>query len=232
MYFMHIIPALLNTSQDEFSAQLTNLSKYFHHFQIDIADGVFVPNTTIPVDEIRSAFSACLPARQVHGSSLGNIFFDFHLMVNDYEAEIKKLQSLSQQIKIKTIFIHLSLLPDYERLTMNYESFSIGLVLNPEDTVESLAKTYDLTKLEHIQIMSVNPGFQGAPFIPETLKKVEHLRLKYYRNKIYLDGGINEKTLPTIMEQKYKPDVLCIGSYLTKTENLKERALHLEQLVC
>lgn len=223
MYFMYIIPALLNTSQDEFSTQLTNLSKYFNHFQIDIADGVFVPNTTIQVDEIRSALS-------VHGSSLGNIFCDFHLMVNDYEAEIKKLQSLSQQIKTESIFIHLSLLPDYERLTMNYESFSFGLVLNPEDTVESLAKSYDLTKLKHIQIMSVNPGFQGAPFIPETLKKVEHLRLKYYRNKIYLDGGINEKTLPTIMEQKYKPDVLCIGSYLTKAENLGERVLHLQSI--
>lgn len=220
MYFMHIIPALLNTSQDEFSAQLTNLSKYFHHFQIDIADGVFVRNTTIQVDEIRSSFS-------VHGSSLGNIFFDFHLMGNDYEAEIKKLQSLSQQIKIKTIFIHLSLLPDYERLTMNYEPFSFGLVLNPEDTVESLAKTYDLTKLKHIQIMSVNPGFQGAPFIPETLKKVEHLRLKYYRNKIYLDGGINEKTLPAIMQQKYEPDVLCIGSYLTKAGDIQKKVQYL-----
>ena len=70
--------------------------------------------------------------------------------------------------------------------------------------------------------MSVNPGKQGSPFIPETLKKIEQLRLLGYRSKIFLDGGVNDQTLPLILNQKYLPDVLCPGSFLTRAKDLEK----------
>ena len=69
--------------------------------------------------------------------------------------------------------------------------------------------------------MSVTPGVQGNPFLPNTLKKIEQLRILGYRFKIFLDGAVNDKTLPFINEQKFKPDVICPGSYLTKTDQLQ-----------
>jgi pentose-5-phosphate-3-epimerase len=81
--------------------------------------------------------------------------------------------------------------------------------------------------------MSVNPGRQGQPFLLETLKKIEQLRLLGYRNKIFLDGGINEKTIPEILAQKFLPDVLCPGSFLTKADekDLSKRVDYLFNII-
>jgi pentose-5-phosphate-3-epimerase len=106
--------------------------------------------------------------------------------------------------------------PPQELFENNTENFSIGLVLDPEDTISDLRLKYNLNSISCIQIMSVVPGFQGKPFIKEVLQKIEQLKSDNYRGEIFIDGGINEETLPLILEQKEHPDHLCVGSYLAK----------------
>jgi pentose-5-phosphate-3-epimerase len=79
--------------------------------------------------------------------------------------------------------------------------------------------------------MSVTPGVQGNPFFPETLVKIEQLRLLGYRNKIFLDGAVNDKTLLIINKLKYKPDVICPGSFLTKAKDLEKNVEYLNKLI-
>lgn len=212
---MQIIPALLEKNPESLFFQIRRLSAYFNLFQIDIADGIFVPNITVQIDNILSQISYVkhLPS---------NIELDFHLMVKDYISEVKNLMKLKKIVNIKNIFIHYSLRPNYSLLTTNYPQFSFGLVLNPDDSVDELYKLYNFKTIRSVQIMSINPGFQGSAFLPETLKKIERLRSKNYRNKIYLDGAINQDTLPTILSLKQRPDCLCIGSYLTQSPSLKK----------
>lgn len=207
---MQIIPTLLNLSISELGEQLTLFSPYFNRFQIDIADGSFVPNKTVSLEDLTGYFAK---------SPADNISFDFHMMVKDCIGEVKKLKKLRRKIKIKNIFFHLSACHNYHCLTANHPFFSIGLVLDPGDQVDSLIKKHGLTKIPFIQIMSVTPGFQGSPFLPETLNKIQQLRKLNYRSEIFIDGGVGEKTLPIIFSQKYKPDFLCIGSYLTKEKD-------------
>jgi len=223
--YMQIVPAPLEKNASSLVAQIERLSPYFQTFQVDIADGIFVPNKTVQIDEIASYLT---DNRQPITEKLT---FDFHLMVKDYVKDIEKLKKLRNLLKIRNVFIHFSLSPNYPLLATNYPQFSFGLVLNPEDSVEQLAINFQLSTIHCIQIMSVSPGFQGSPFIPETLKKVEQLRLKDYRNKIYLDGAINQDTIPLILSLKNQPDYLCIGSFLTKAENLKERVDYLKEKV-
>ena len=64
-----------------------------------------------------------------------------------------------------------------------------------------------------IQLMTVYPGQQGAPFVPEVLDKITVLRKKGYSGKITLDGAMNDTTLPIILSKKYLPDAICPGSY-------------------
>jgi pentose-5-phosphate-3-epimerase len=78
--------------------------------------------------------------------------------------------------------------------------------------------------------MSVVPGVQGNPFLPNTLKKIEQLRVLGYRNKIFLDGAVNDKTIPFINKQKFKPDVVCPGSFLTKAKDLEKNVKYLDKL--
>ncbi|MBI3366061.1 hypothetical protein HY041_00335, partial [Candidatus Roizmanbacteria bacterium] len=148
----------------------------------------------------------------------------------DYKKEIDKLERLKNYINIKTVLIHTSLFLNYSLLPKTYPQFSFGLVLNPEDSVKTIKLNYEFEKIPLIQIMSVHPGAQGNPFIAESLKKVEQLRRANYRNKIALDGAINDKTIPLILKYKFLPDILCPGSFLTKADKLNKRVNYLENL--
>lgn len=68
--------------------------------------------------------------------------------------------------------------------------------------------------------MTVHPGAQGTPFIPEMLTKINELRENGFMGDIILDGGINNETLPLILKNKHLPTAVCPGSYLHEdTEN-------------
>ena len=151
-------------------------------------------------------------------------------MVSDFEKDIFKLNQLKKLINIKNIFIHFSAIKNFKLKIENLSSLPIGLTLNPEDQVDDLVNRYNLKQIQVMQIMSVVPGVQGNPFLPDTLKKIEQLRLLGYKNKIFLDGAVNDKTLPIINRLKYKPDVICPGSYLTKAKDLKKNVNYLNKL--
>ncbi|MFW5703534.1 MAG: hypothetical protein ACOCXQ_01755 [Patescibacteria group bacterium] len=223
---MEILPALLTLHVTDLFQQIHKCSRFYNYFQIDIADGQFVPNTTVSLDEIGTYLY------EENGASIyHSLVFDFHLMVNDFEPDLHRLVNLQQRIPIKTALIHVQRKPDIYRLHKEFPMFGIGLVLNPEDEVSELVKNYDIASIPAIQIMSVNPGKQGNPFIPEVLSKVEQLRKHNYRNEIMIDGGVNDKTLPLIISQNEVPDYAGIGSFISKAENLESRVREIDELI-
>lgn len=217
---MQVMPAILVHSIRDFSQQINKLSDYFQYFQIDIADRIFVPNRTIQITDIVKS------ARQWNDKT--NLSFDFHLMVKDYEKEIKRLEKLKNLTTIKNILIHYSVNPNFQFIISNFPFFSFGLVLDPQDKAKTIIQKYDLAKIPCIQIMSVNPGFQSSPFLKENLKKIEELRLLGYKGTILIDGAINNQTLPLILAKKYKPDILAVGSFLSKAKKLEDRVQYLK----
>jgi len=218
---MQIFPSILESKAEDYIYTINKLLPYYKYFQIDIADGIYVNNKTASLDEFIKLITN-------HQPPTTNLTFDFHLMVKNYKDEIKKLEKSKDVLTIKNIFIHYDLFPPQPLLT-NYQSlFNIGLVLNPQDQIDDLTSHYALNTIRSLQIMSVVPGAQGKPFIPETLNKIEQLRLLGYRSKIFLDGAVNDKTLPEIISKKYQPDVICPGSFLTKTNDLKNRVKYLK----
>jgi len=222
---MQTVPSILEKNSQDLFFQIDRLSKYFPRFQIDIADSIFVPNKTVQIEEIITFMEG-----SVKTDPYKNLSFDFHLMVKDYEKEIGKLERLRNLLKINYIFIHFSAIINYRLAISNFFSIPIGLTLNPQDQVDNLTSYYPLNTIPYLQIMSVNPGFQGSPFLPETLTKVERLRQLGYRKEIFLDGAVNEKTIPIILSKKYQPDFICPGSYLTKTKTLEENVEYLNKL--
>lgn len=216
---MRIIPAILEKTDDQFINQLHTLIPYFTHFHIDIVDGQFVPNKTVQIEDLNNL--------QLRTFDLGLLTFDFHLMVDDPGQEVDKLNQLAaKKIKITIVFIHLKTFKDLKLVNFKSE-FQLGIVLNPEDEVDAnwaIIKSFPV-----IQIMSVRPGFQGAVFLPNTLKKIDALRDRGFGEKIYLDGGINDQTLPLIIKNQPLPDVLCIGSYLK--QNPREKFKFMNDLI-
>ncbi len=220
---MKTIPSILEKDASSLFYQINKLSSYFPRFQIDIADGIFVPNKTVQIEEIKDSLNKdCLYK--------DSLLFDFHLMVKDFKKEIEKLEKLRNLLTIKNIFIHYSVLPKPYPLNPNPYSLPIGLTLNPQDQISDLTNHYPLSSIPFLQIMSVVPGVQGNPFLQDTLIKIEQLRHFGYKSKIFLDGAVNEKTIPIILSKKYQPDFICPGSYLTKTKTLEKNVKYLNKL--
>ena len=209
---MRIIPTILEKNKKNFEYQLQRLKLYFNHFHVDIADQIFVNNKTINIKEMASS---------INKTNNNNLIFDFHLMVKDYEDNVKEISKISKIIKIKRVFIHLSANPDIQKLKKIYPEFSFGIVLSPEDRVKTIEQKIDLKDIDSILIMTVYPGFQGSSFLQDMLIKVEQAKNTYVNKTILIDGGVNSKTLSDIVSKRYGPDILCVGSYLTKSDNVK-----------
>lgn len=217
---MDIYPSILETNIDDFITTFNKLSALFNHFQIDIADGLLVPNKTIQIEDI---------VKQVTSNKIQvtNKLFEFHMMVNDYQKEIEKLDKLKNILNILSILIHLkSLIPPNPP---NSPNFPFGIVLNPEDDVVSNFET--ISHFPTVQLMTVHPGKQGSPFFPDQLEKINQLREADYKGKIILDGGINDQTLPIILKNKYLPDAICPGSYFTKASDPASNLAKLNSLI-
>lgn len=223
---MLVTPSILTNTAAGAFRQIDRLLPYFKCFQIDIADGVFVPNTTVSIPELAEFIK-----HHKLSEKYNEYTFDFHLMVTNYVEHLEFLEYISNLIPIGVVMIHSKLKPDPAQLKSLFPQFIIGLVINPEETVQEFTSYYNLSEIPFIQIMSVNPGFQGATFIPESLNKIEQLRKTGYRFKIYLDGGINDKTLPVILSQTFAPDIIGPGSYISKAEDIEARVHELNTLI-
>ena len=222
---MRIIPSLVEPTAKDLFGRIAFLSPYYTQFQVDIEDGVFIKNTTLSIDDF-AAF-----VQQNHAALSPTLVYDFHLMVQEYEASMQVITTLKTLIHIDTILVHTKLHPDYVQLQHKYAPFRIGLVINPEEDVADIVAAYDVQTVPIIQLMTIHPGPQGQPFIPEALNKIEQLTKAGFGGQIYIDGAVNEQTVPQMVTFPHPPDVLCPGSYLAKApaSDLVRRVAYLKQ---
>jgi ribulose-phosphate 3-epimerase len=167
---------------------------------VDVMDGHFVPNITIgPLVVYALAKKKTLP-------------LDVHLMIThpeNYIAEFAKAGADTISVHVETsTHLHRNL------QLIRSSGAKAGVVLNPHTPIDSIKHVLPL--LDLVLLMSVNPGFGGQAFIPEVLPKCEELAaLRKKTNSNFLievDGGVNEKTAPQLIQAGV--DVLVAGSYI------------------
>ncbi|RAP29764.1 ribulose-phosphate 3-epimerase [Candidatus Marinamargulisbacteria bacterium SCGC AG-414-C22] len=107
-----------------------------------------------------------------------------------------------------------------------------GIALNPATDIHFLE--HILTELDFILIMSVNPGFGGQSFIPESLDKIKKVKTLLNKNNINIpiqvDGGVNLNNIQEISAAG--ADIFVMGSALFKSQNYHttiQKALQLIQ---
>ena len=105
-----------------------------------------------------------------------------------------------------------------------------GVALNPHTPVESLKEVLD--DLDMVLIMSVNPGFGGQKFIPNTLNKIRALRHmineRGIATKIEIDGGVTLENATAIV--KAGADVLVAGNTVFKSRDPKDTIAQLKKI--
>ncbi|OGH77708.1 MAG: hypothetical protein A3G08_01015 [Candidatus Magasanikbacteria bacterium RIFCSPLOWO2_12_FULL_47_9b] len=198
-----IIPSLLVQSEQEFLKQYRGLKKSVSQIQLDIADGVFVPNATWGNPEVIK--------KKV------DMRVELHLMVKEPLNELKKWQSVEQVVRI---LVHYECMDNLKDIfpTLHAYGWDISIVLNPDTPIAALDPY--LPEIKGVMFMGVYPGFQGQKFISETINRVRQFKEKKTNHVVELDGGVNMETLPDIV--KSGVDVICPGSAIFGNERSPE----------
>ena len=213
-----IAPSILSADYANFESELKKLeatgAEYVH---IDIMDGHFVPNIS---------FGAGVVASMRPHSRL---VFDCHLMVSNPEHHIEDFARAGADI----ISIHAEATPHIHGALQKIRAAGVkaSVVINPGTPVEAVKNVLNL--VDQVLVMTVNPGFGGQAFLPETMDKVRELVVLREVNQldfdIEVDGGIDDETIGIAKEAG--ANVFVAGSYVFKgdvahkVQTLKE-ALH------
>ena len=213
-----IAPSILSADYANFESELKKLeatgAEYAH---IDIMDGHFVPNIS---------FGAGVVASMRPHSRL---VFDCHLMVSNPEHHIEDFARAGADI----ISIHAEATPHIHGALQKIRTAGVkaSVVINPGTPVEAVKNVLNL--VDQVLVMTVNPGFGGQAFLPETMDKVRELVVLREVNQldfdIEVDGGIDDETIGIAKEAG--ANVFVAGSYVFKgdvahqVQTLKE-ALH------
>lgn len=211
---MKIVPAILTSDIDSFWDQIEKLSAYYETFQIDIMDKTYGENETISLFDIKQSLKK-------HLNLTKKINLEFQLIIKNPEKYYKIIKELKTNLSINCIYLHYKIKPNIQ-LLYDELGIEIGLAIDPDDSVAQLIQNYDLNSIKNIIIMSVFPRAQGQSFLEYPLDKIEQLRIAGYRYNISVDGGVNDKTIPLIFSKSFLPDFLNIGSFFSKSENVKE----------
>lgn len=204
----------------------------FTHYQIDIADGIFVKNSTVTLKNLLDYVK--------HNTEVipPNTTFEIHLMVDSIDEHMQDMQEMAVFMPIQTVIVHYEPAVKWhnarkleEKINTDlHTSFplSFGIALNPEIQI---ADAYDeLMHFDLIQLMTVHPGEQGQPLVESVLGKITDLRNEGYKGHIQLDGAMNEQTFPKVLAQKNWPDAICPGSYLATQAEEHLEVLHTQLL--
>jgi ribulose-phosphate 3-epimerase len=153
---------------------------------------------------------------------------DVHLMIEEPGKYAEQFKNAGADI----LSVHIEACPHLHRNIQQIKSLGMkaGVAVNPHTPVESLADV--LTDIDLVCLMSVNPGFGGQKFIPQTLEKIKTLRRmideKGLKVQIEIDGGVTLENASTIIAAG--ADVLVAGNTVFSSFDPKAAIAQLKAL--
>jgi len=154
---------------------------------VDVMDGHFVPNISIGIPVVRSL-------RRV-----AHVPLDVHLMITDPDRYLEAFAEAGAAM----ISVHLEVLPHLHRTVQAIQALGLqaGVALNPATPLAALEQVAG--DVDHVLVMSVNPGFGGQTFIPRSESKVREVRALLdragSRASIAIDGGIDHQNVARVV---------------------------------
>jgi ribulose-phosphate 3-epimerase len=183
---------------------------------VDVMDGHFVPNITIGPPVVASLRRAT------------NLPLDVHLMIENADQYIPAfIDAGADWISVhQEACIHLHRTLELIRS----HGAAPGVVINPATPVQTLGEVLEM--VDHVLVMSVNPGFGGQKFLPLSLDKVRKLvtmRTARRANfRIEIDGGIDAETIGDAVRAGV--EVLVAGNAVFGHGNPRENTQRLLKL--
>ena len=207
-----LAPSILSADFARLGEQIDEVARagadYIH---VDVMDGHFVPNITIGAPVVASI------------RPLTSLPLDVHLMIEHPERYISDFVNAGADI----ITVHVEASPHLLSTIQAIKELGVkaGVSLNPPTPISALDEF--IHHVDLVLIMSVNPGFGGQSFIPETLPRIANMRKILDNRKpgveLEVDGGINAENAPAIVEAG--ANVLVAGNSVFRAEDGISQAL-------
>jgi len=186
---IQIIPSILSADFARLGEQVRAVEEAgVERIQVDVMDGRFVPNITFGPRVIE-----CL-------RPLTELKIEAHLMVDRPENLVASFAAAGADM----IIVHQEATPHLHRVVQQVRAAgkAPGVAINPSTPAAVVSEI--LPDVDLILVMTVNPGFGGQKFIPETLGKIRQvrtmLRERNLAHDIEVDGGIHEGTVRSVVE--------------------------------
>ena len=213
-----IAPSILTSDFSNLAQQIRYLelggADWIH---CDVMDGKFVPNITfgpVVIKAIRKVTT--LP-------------IDAHLMILSPDAFLEEFTEAG----VNSITVHQEAVIHLNRTITRIRELGIkvGVSINPSTPVSTLVEVLEIIDL--VLIMSVNPGFGGQKFIPNSIRRINELaelREKYKLNfLIEIDGGVETKNIQEISSAGC--NVFVIGNSIFGKDNITAATVELKNLL-
>ena len=200
-----VFPSVMAKNQKELDYLLNNLHGVANSLHLDVADGKFVPSTSLWFP-----FRLCKEFKYIA-----------HLMVREPAKWIKKHGKKVEFCIVQAEAVNIA---DYIK-NMKAQKKKIAFALNPETKVDRIKK--HLKDIDYVLILTVHPGFYGAKYLSYPLKKIREIKKTNPGVKVIVDGGMNHKTVKDAA--KSGADQVISGSFITEAEKPKERMKMMEK---
>ncbi len=186
---VQIVPSILSADFARLGEEIAKVerggAKMLH---VDVMDGHFVPNLTLGPPVVKSI------------RKITSLTLDLHLMIEDPDT----YAPIFIEAGADQVSVHYEAATHLDRTLRLIQSLGAraGVVLNPATPVSVLEDVLDV--LDYVLVMSVNPGFGGQEFIPNSLNKIRRLsdlrRERRLGFAIEIDGGVSHSNIEKIVD--------------------------------
>ena len=176
-------------------------------FHIDIMDGHFVPNMTIGPSIVEAI------------NKITDVPLDVHLMIEEPDKYVKDF--INAGADYLAVHIEASVHAHRTVQVIKESGIKAGIALNPATPICSLDHIFQ--DLDFVVLMSVNPGFGGQSFIPQSMDKIKMLkrliRERGLSTLIEVDGGVKPDNARQVADAG--ADMLVMGSAFFSSKDYK-----------
>jgi ribulose-phosphate 3-epimerase len=225
-----VIPAILAKDFEELQGHLAQVVSVAKTVQIDVCDGKFVQSVSWPMNHYDQESAEAILNEEVGLPFWDSLDFEFDLMVLNAHKQFEFFSRLGA----RRIVFHIEaeekesfkeFLGGLDMYTR--ENIEIGVAINTTTPVDELAPL--ISNIDFVQCMGIeHDGSQGEPFDDRVLNQIKSLRELYPELIISVDGSVNEKTAPLLVERG--ANRLVVGSALMNSYDIRDTMKHLENL--